>query len=108
MHILTYIILGVSGIVLLIYFCFCWWKKDFKSSVDFLDIVIIVLSGNGTAAGLRLAYLGISPPELLKNVVLSADNVYLVIGGGAVIYASINSILKIFNEGKIQPQTGEG
>ena len=75
-----------------------------KQEPDLGDGVSIFLSCNGIAVGVKVAYLGLlaqsgllTQSELLvQSLKMSAnDRIYILLGGLAVIWVSIQTILKI-------------
>ena len=94
------IILGV--IVWLFYALYSWLKTD-QQNPNLSESVLIFLSSAGVVAGLNLFYIG-----LIKNTESCQDiegiQIYICIGGLAVIWASIETILPFFKKIKTAGQ----
>lgn len=55
------------------------------------DAVTLFLSGNGLSAGVKVCYLGLYG----KQCTIGDEKVYIILGGFAVIWVSIETIYKI-------------
>jgi hypothetical protein len=61
-----------------------------KKTPDLADGVMLLLSGATLSTGVKLCYIAFNPPTSLGD-----DRTYIVIGGVAVIWVSIQTIAKI-------------
>ena len=69
-----------------VYLYFCIVKSSQTPNLG--DGVSLFLSSNGIAVGIKVAYLGLTV-QLLAN-----NQIYILLGGLAVIWVSIETILK--------------
>lgn len=79
---------------------FYLWKcslKDNDKQASLNEGFIILLSSNGIIAGLSLSLLYFDN-EFTKNIPNNIPSFYLFIGGAAVVWVSLESIIKTFKD----------
>jgi predicted RND superfamily exporter protein len=85
-----FLIAGIAlfTIVIVIYFYFSFTK--YRKAPDLGDGVSLFLSCNGISAGAKVGYLGLMAQPA---TIYSDDRIYILLGGLAVVWVSIQTIL---------------
>lgn len=86
-----------TGIVIITYLIFCWRNIDRKA--DLSNCILLVLASNGLVAGAQLIAFAIDDrfDNCFPVESQTIQEMYIIIGGLAVVWASFISMKRIFN-----------